>query len=88
MSFYVVGNATFKPLRFLSNNRFYLYRFQSFAAYEEIAIHCVLCRVRTIPFGYYGYFKLIIISDVANRYDLCYDKYIKNGEVLYEYNSK
>lgn len=50
--------------------------------------YTVLCRIWTIPFGYYGYFKLIIISDVANRYDLCYDKYIKNGEVLYEYNSK
>ena len=59
-----------------------------FCPYEEIAILTVLCRIWTIPFGYYGYFKLIIISDVANRYDLCYDKYIKNGEVLYEYNSK
>lgn len=88
MSFYVIGNATFKPLRFLSDSRYYLYRFQSFAPYEEIAILTVLCRIWTIPFGYYGYFKLIIISDVANRYDLCYDKYIKNGEVLYEYNSK
>lgn len=88
MSFYVGGTAVFKPHRFLPTIRFYLYRFQSFAAYEEIAILTVLCRVRTFPFGYYGYFKLIIISDVANRYDLCYDKYIKNGEVLYEYNSK
>lgn len=39
-------------------------------------------------FDDYGYFESIIISDVANRYDLCYDKYIKNGEALYEYNSK
>lgn len=87
MSFYVVGNAAFKPLRFLSNRRFIYIDF-IFAAYGEIAILTVLCRVWTIPFGYYGYFKLIIISDVANRFDLCYDKYIKNGEVLYEYNSK
>ena len=55
---------------------------------EKLPYSLFFAAFRTFPFGYYGYFKLIIISDVANRYDLCYDKYIKNGEVLYGYNSK
>ena len=87
MSLYVVVMRRLSPFDFYRTVDFIYIDFNLFRICRNCHIQCSLQRSVNC-FGDYGYFELIIISDVANRCDLCYDKYIKNGEVLYEYNSK